>query len=55
MPRLGHKNVDDALAAIGRGELSAVDVLKAMGLTLDDTQAQGAAPQGPVAEDGRGR
>ncbi len=38
MPRLGHKNTDDALAAVGRGELSAVDVLKAMGLTIDDTK-----------------
>ncbi len=38
MPRLGHKNVDDALAAVGRGELAAVDVLKAMGLTIDDTK-----------------
>ncbi len=32
------RNLDDALAAIGRGELSAVDVLKAMGLTIDDTK-----------------
>jgi GTP pyrophosphokinase len=38
MPRLGHKNLDDALAAIGRGELAGVDVLKAMGITLDDAQ-----------------
>jgi (p)ppGpp synthase/HD superfamily hydrolase len=38
MPRLGHKNIDDALAAIGRGELSAIDVMKAMGLTIDDTK-----------------
>ena len=36
--RLGHKNVDDALAAIGRGELSAVDMLTAMGHTIDDTK-----------------
>ena len=38
IPRLGHKNTDDALAAIGRGELSAIDVMKAMGLTIDDTK-----------------
>jgi guanosine-3',5'-bis(diphosphate) 3'-pyrophosphohydrolase len=38
IPRVGHKNVDDALAAIGRGELSAVDMLKAMGHTIDDTK-----------------
>ncbi len=38
IPRVGHKDVDDALAAIGRGELSAVDMLKAMGHTIDDTK-----------------
>ena len=38
IPRVGHKEVDDALAAIGRGELSAVDMLKAMGHTIDDTK-----------------
>lgn len=36
--RVGHKDVDDALAAIGRGELSAVDMLKAMGHTIDDSK-----------------
>jgi GTP diphosphokinase / guanosine-3',5'-bis(diphosphate) 3'-diphosphatase len=35
VPRLGHKNVDDALAAVGRGDLSALDVLKAMGVAVD--------------------
>ena len=35
-PRLGHKNGDDALAAVGKGELSAVDVLKAMGVAVDE-------------------
>ena len=38
MPRLGHKNLEDALAAVGRGELLAVDILKAMGLTIDATK-----------------
>jgi len=38
IPRLGHKNLDDALAAVGRGELAGVDVLKAMGLTIDPQQ-----------------
>ena len=38
IPRLGHKNLDDALAAVGRGELSGVDVLKAMGIAIDDSQ-----------------
>ena len=38
VPRLGHKNVDDALAAVGRGELSGLDVLKAMGLAVDEKE-----------------
>jgi GTP pyrophosphokinase len=40
VPRLGHKNVDDALAAVGRGELSALDVLKAMGVTVDEKEVR---------------
>ena len=35
-PRLGQKNADDVLAAVGKGELSGVDVLKAMGIAVDD-------------------
>ena len=38
MPRLGHKNLEDALAAVGRGDLSGVDVLRAMGLSFNDQQ-----------------
>ena len=38
VPRLGQKNVDDALAAVGRGELSGLDVLKAMGLAVDEKE-----------------
>jgi GTP diphosphokinase / guanosine-3',5'-bis(diphosphate) 3'-diphosphatase len=40
VPRLGQKNADDALAAVGRGELSALDVLKAMGLTVDEKEVR---------------
>ena len=40
VPRLGHKNVDDALSAVGRGELSALDVLKALGLTVDEKEVR---------------
>jgi GTP diphosphokinase / guanosine-3',5'-bis(diphosphate) 3'-diphosphatase len=40
VPRLGHKNVDDALAAVGRGELSALDVLKAMGVSVDEKEVR---------------
>lgn len=36
--RLGHKNADDALAAIGRGEVSAFDMLKAMGFSVDEKE-----------------
>ena len=35
VPRLGHKNLDDALAAVGRGELPASDFSKAMGIEID--------------------
>jgi guanosine-3',5'-bis(diphosphate) 3'-pyrophosphohydrolase len=35
VPRVGHKNLEDAMAAIGRGDLSAADLLKAMGLVVD--------------------
>jgi RelA/SpoT family (p)ppGpp synthetase len=40
IPRLGHGNVQDALAAVGRGELSGSDVLKAMGLAVDESKAR---------------
>jgi len=35
VPRLGHKNADDALAAVGKGDLSAADILKALGIAVD--------------------
>ncbi|MGH6907634.1 MAG: RelA/SpoT family protein, partial [Aestuariivirga sp.] len=38
MPRLGHKNLEDSLAAVGRGELAGLDVLRAMGISIDDSQ-----------------
>ncbi|MFT3986524.1 RelA/SpoT family protein [Aestuariivirga sp.] len=38
IPRLGHKNLDDTLAAVGRGEQTGLDVLRAMGVTVDDAQ-----------------
>ena len=38
VPRLGHKNMDDAMSAIGRGDLSGYDMLKAMGLTVEESQ-----------------
>jgi GTP diphosphokinase / guanosine-3',5'-bis(diphosphate) 3'-diphosphatase len=40
VPRLGHKNVEDAMAAIGRGDLSGYDMLKAMGLTVEESQVR---------------
>ncbi len=41
-PRLGQKNADDVLAAVGKGELSAVDVLKAMGIAVDEADIKAA-------------
>ena len=35
VPRLGHRSGDDVLAAVGRGELAAADVLKAMGIVVE--------------------
>jgi GTP diphosphokinase / guanosine-3',5'-bis(diphosphate) 3'-diphosphatase len=40
--RLGHKNVDDALTAVGKGELAAPDVLKAMGIAVDESDVKAA-------------
>ena len=45
VPRLGHKNVDDALAAVGKGDLSAADILKALGITVDEADVQGGTTQ----------
>ena len=36
VPRLGMKNAEDVLAAVGRGEMAAPDVLRAMGLKVED-------------------
>jgi GTP diphosphokinase / guanosine-3',5'-bis(diphosphate) 3'-diphosphatase len=44
LPRIGHKNLQDALAAIGRGELGVQDLMKAMGII----------PETPVKPRGRG-
>ncbi len=41
-PRLGQKNGDDVLAAVGKGELSAVDVLKAMGIEVNEADIKSA-------------
>ncbi len=35
VPRLGHRNLEDTLAAIGRGDLAPADLLKAMGLVVE--------------------
>ena len=40
VPRLGHRNVDDALAAVGRGDLAGLDVLKALGLAVDEKEVR---------------
>jgi guanosine-3',5'-bis(diphosphate) 3'-pyrophosphohydrolase len=48
VPRLGHKNVDDTMAAIGRGDLSGYDMLKAMGLTVEASQMRESRRKGTV-------
>jgi GTP pyrophosphokinase len=47
MPRLGHKDLDDALAAVGRGELSGHDVLTAMGISVEESRAREARRRPP--------
>jgi (p)ppGpp synthase/HD superfamily hydrolase len=42
IPRLGMKNAEDVLAAVGRGEMAASDVLRAMGLELEEKQPKAA-------------
>jgi guanosine-3',5'-bis(diphosphate) 3'-pyrophosphohydrolase len=42
VPRVGHRNVDDALAAVGRGELSGFDLLKAMGISVEEKDLKAA-------------
>ncbi|MBG1231299.1 RelA/SpoT family protein [Aestuariivirga litoralis] len=51
VPRLGHRNLDDALAAIGRGDLSAGDLLKALGLEVDDKDLRAVRRRATAKED----
>ncbi|BDA83825.1 GTP pyrophosphokinase [Aureimonas sp. SA4125] len=48
--KLGHKDVDDAMAAVGRGELAAGDVLKAVYPDFQDSRVTRLPPRGE--EDG---
>jgi (p)ppGpp synthase/HD superfamily hydrolase len=50
VPRLGHKNVDDTMAAIGRGDLSGYDMLKAMGLTVEASQMRESRRKGTAGK-----
>ncbi|MDY8109309.1 bifunctional (p)ppGpp synthetase/guanosine-3',5'-bis(diphosphate) 3'-pyrophosphohydrolase [Fulvimarina sp. 2208YS6-2-32] len=45
--KLGHQNVEDAFAAVGRGELPAVDVLRAIHPDYQDTRATRRGKQEP--------
>jgi GTP pyrophosphokinase len=54
IPRLGHKNLDDALAAVGRGELSGLDVLRAMGVSIDDRELREQRRKRSSGKPGRG-
>jgi RelA/SpoT family (p)ppGpp synthetase len=57
IPRLGMKNAEDVLAAVGRGEMAAADVLRAMGVEVEEqrpktsraTQGRKRARQGGTA------
>jgi GTP diphosphokinase / guanosine-3',5'-bis(diphosphate) 3'-diphosphatase len=51
VPRLGHKNLDDAMAAIGRGDLSAADMLKAMGFAVEAKDLRGLRKKAGVKTD----
>lgn len=54
VPRLGHKNLEDALAAIGRGDLSGYDMLKALGISVEEKVArQLRRERGKPPEDGQ--
>ncbi|MEO9169507.1 MAG: RelA/SpoT AH/RIS domain-containing protein, partial [Aestuariivirga sp.] len=53
VPRLGHKNLDDALAAIGRGDLSANDLAKAMGLEIEAKNLRGLRKRNSKESDGK--
>lgn len=48
VPRLGLKSLDDALSAIGRGDVSGFDMMKAMGLTVDDKEIREVRRRGGV-------
>ena len=54
LPRLGHSNIEDALAAIGKGELSAIDVMTAMGLAIDDTKMKELRRRAPARKNDDG-
>ncbi|MGQ0486526.1 MAG: RelA/SpoT family protein [Hyphomicrobiales bacterium] len=47
MPRLGYRDLEDALAAVGRGELPGHDVLKAMGISVEEGRAREARRKPP--------
>ena len=48
VPRLGLKTLDDALAAIGRGDVSGFDMLRAMGIAVDDKEIREVRRRGGV-------
>ncbi|MFD2235958.1 RelA/SpoT family protein [Aureimonas populi] len=50
LSKVGHKEVEDALAAVGRGELSSADVLKAVHPDFQDSRAVKSPP--PSEEEG---
>jgi GTP diphosphokinase / guanosine-3',5'-bis(diphosphate) 3'-diphosphatase len=46
LPRLARSSIDDVMSAVGRGEMKAADVVRAMYPDYKDERVTGAAPQG---------
>jgi GTP diphosphokinase / guanosine-3',5'-bis(diphosphate) 3'-diphosphatase len=46
LPRLARASIDDVMSAVGRGEMKAADVVRAMYPDYKDERVTGAAPQG---------
>ncbi len=53
--RLGHRNADDALAAVGKGELSGFDVLKALGIAVDEKDMRAARRKAAQGKSAKGK
>jgi guanosine-3',5'-bis(diphosphate) 3'-pyrophosphohydrolase len=48
LPRLARTSIEDVMSAVGRGEMKAADVVRAMYPDYKDERVTGAAPQGDI-------